>query len=132
MTSSSIIIDIKNLDSKNEKTISSITPINSQTLIIEKASPFRARFTKRGFSSSDDDDGLTFQITFGSLLFTLIFWAFIGYLIFVYGFNGGNWNPFGNNGCTNNNNNNNINCNNVNVNANVAAMPMPVPTFPPV
>jgi len=98
MTSSvSTIIDMKCSDTMkhDEKSSTSITPPTT-SLTIEKTS-FRARL-KRGLSCND---GLTFEITVGSLLI-LLFWGLVGYLIYVYGFNGGNWNPYGNN-------NNNIN-----------------------
>ena len=86
-SSLSTTIDMKSIDIKcDEKS----RPSSNSSLTIEKTS-FLTRL-RRGFSY-DDDGGYTLEMSFGSLLI-LAFWAFIGYIIYVYGFHGGNWNPY--------------------------------------
>jgi hypothetical protein len=73
----------------NECEAPSQEKINTEasTLTIEN-STFVAQ-SKRGLHC---EDGCSFSITFSTLLI-LAFWALIAYIIYVYGFNYGSWDP---------------------------------------
>ncbi len=102
MKSPTVICMQDDLKTKSEQILTNNnqqeTTITTTSMTVEKSS-FVTRF-KRGLSCDTCDDGMTFEITIGWCLILAIL-GLIGYIIYVYGFNGGNWNP-------NNNNNNNF------------------------
>ena len=96
MTSPTVICMQDDLDTKSEQILTNKNQQETTPMTVEKSS-FVTRF-KRGLSCNTCDDGVTFEITIGWCLILALL-GLIGYIIYVYGFNGGNWNP-------NNNNNN--------------------------